>query len=147
VFTVEQIKSLEQMGERKRRLEEELSGMKQAGEWLGNFKNEINSIVGLVEQGKWLQLQRMIFRITKNNFMMRSANVSEERIVFVLIFRGSVEKIHRVCEASGVQRLDIPKDEEAFHTRYNQYTKDIDETKNLLKLTNDLMSTTLPPMM
>ena len=70
----------------------------------------------------------------------------------MLIFPGSSAsglwaKVKRVCDACGVEKVSLPKTELEWDNRYNQYDRDVEETSHLLKLTSDLISSTLPPMM
>ncbi len=53
----------------------------------------------------------------------------------------------RVCDACNVERIPMPKSEGEWDDRYNSYDHDVEETSHLLKLTSDLINSSLPPML
>ncbi|CAD8048874.1 unnamed protein product [Paramecium sonneborni] len=109
--------------------------------------------VGVMDAKDYQIFQRTVFRITKGNFMVNETLLSVSRCCFLLIFptfslqSETWRKIKKLCDVLKVEHISLPLTEEQWDQRYCDYDKEIVEIENMDKLTHQLLSSILKPLL
>ncbi|CAD8102495.1 unnamed protein product [Paramecium sonneborni] len=115
-FILNQQANLQQIIEQRNKYEEEIAVIQYCKDFIFKFSGiQLGYIVGCMNTNDSLKFNRIVFRITKENGIVKFKNLNNKRTIFTLVFAiGKHEnlknKLLKICEAFNVSIYQLPEE-------------------------------------
>nr|CAI43264.1 V-ATPase a subunit 7_2 isotype of the V0 sector [Paramecium tetraurelia] len=129
-FIMNQQTNLQQIVEQRNRLEEEIAVIQHCKEFIYKFSGvQLGYIVGCMNAADQHKFNRIVFRISKENGIVKFKDFNNEKIIFTLVFtKGKHEnlktKLLKICEAFNVSIFQLPE-EIQIETKINELENEL----------------------